>query len=138
MNAPDKSAVLAHLTAQVAHIAPRMFTSVSCSQCGCEFPGAGRAGGFSHCTDHRPQPSINHYAPSPLTPVTFWSDCIGSDVVARLEIEETERHALYGSTGNSYLVELVLAGIDIAPHLTQATVDVILGEALTELRKGAQ
>ena len=131
MNAPDKSAVLAHLTAQLlpgAAPAPRRFTSVSCSQCGTDFPGVLRDGGFSSCREHR----------DPYTRITFYSDTIGADVIAGLEIEEQERHALFGSVGDSYLVELHLAGVDIAPHLTQATVDVILGEALTEARKGAQ
>lgn len=119
MNADTKSATRAHYEAQAQ---AARFPEVSCSQCGGSF-GPGDSG-FSRCSEHA----------SPLTRITFYSDTIGADVIAGLEIEETERHALFGSVGNNYLVELHLAGVDIAPHLTQATVDVILGEALTEAR----
>ena len=33
-------------------VAPRRFATVYCSQCGAEFPGAMRDGGFSACREH--------------------------------------------------------------------------------------
>lgn len=54
MNADTKAATRAHYEAQAAQAAaPRMFTSVSCSQCGSDFPGVLRDGGFSACSEHR-------------------------------------------------------------------------------------
>lgn len=54
MNADTKAATLAHYEAQAAlAVAPRMFTTVYCSQCGNEFMNVDRDGGFSACIEHR-------------------------------------------------------------------------------------
>ena len=92
-------------------------------------PAAEKARALAHYA------AIAKQAQQGLTMAYFHSDTIGAVVVAGLEVEDTERHALFGSTGNSYLVTLTLEGVDIAPHLSQCAVDVILSEALASLRR---
>ena len=48
-----KAKALAHYTEQAAQaVAPRRFATVYCSQCGAEFHGSPRDGGFSSCREH--------------------------------------------------------------------------------------
>jgi len=50
--AADKAATLKHYAGQAAAAAPRWFLTVYCSQCGAEFPGRARDGGYSACREH--------------------------------------------------------------------------------------
>jgi hypothetical protein len=52
--AAKQARALAHYSAQAALTTPtpRMFSTVYCSQCGAEFPGVWRDGGFSACIEH--------------------------------------------------------------------------------------
>lgn len=73
MNADTKAATRAHYEAQAAQaVAPRMFTSVSCSQCGNEFPGVMRDAGFSACSEHR-APEDHKALMARLFPFKPWS-----------------------------------------------------------------
>ena len=81
------------------------------------------------------QAQVQQHGATPLTPVYFHSDLIGAVVVAGLEIEESERHALFGVLGDSYLVTLTLEGTDIAHLFSREAADVVLAEALRALRR---
>ena len=81
------------------------------------------------------QAQVQQHGATPLTPVYFHSDTIGAAVVAGLEIEEEERHMLFGVLGDSYLVTLTLEGVDIAHLFSKEAADVVLSEALRSLRR---
>ena len=81
------------------------------------------------------QAQVQQHGATPLTPVYFHSDIIGSAVIAGLEIEESERHAFCGVLGDSYLVTLTLEGVDIAHLFSKEAADVVLSEALRSLRR---
>ena len=81
------------------------------------------------------QAQVQQHGATPLTPVYFHSDIIGAAVIAGLEIEESERHMLFGVLGDSYLVTLTLEGTDIAHLFSREAADVVLAEALRALRR---